>query len=74
MCAAIYGSVVRRGRRVLGLSGIPPFGGSLNHTYAPYGYLAVNETKSGDAFRQECGLKVTINGKSEYAPLRLPGP
>ena len=67
----------RRGRcdrRIFSLSGIPLRRVSLEPYLAPYGYLAVNEIESGDAFGQECGLKVTIKGKSETAPARLPSP
>ena len=49
--------------RFFGLSG-PPFGESLEPYLAPYGYLAVNDGKSGGVFRQECGLKVTVTGKN----------
>ena len=52
----------------------PPSAGSLEPYLAPYGYLAVNETESGDAFGQECGPKVTIKGKIKKTGQRLPGP
>jgi hypothetical protein len=50
-----------------GLAG-PPFGESLEPYLAPYGYHAVNEGKLGVAFGQDCGLGVTIKGKSKNCP------
>ena len=52
-----------------GLAG-PPFGESLEPYLAPYGYHAVNEGKLGVAFGQDCGLGVTIKGKSKNCPPR----
>jgi hypothetical protein len=46
-------------------SSCPPFGGFPYPYLAPYGYLAVNEWKSGGAFGQECGLPATIKQESE---------
>ena len=70
----IYGSVVEARLKDLQSFRYPPSAGSLEPYLAPYGYLAVNETESGDAFGQECGPKVTIKGKSKKTGQRLPGP
>ena len=43
----------------------PPFGESLEPYLAPYGYHAVNERKLDVAFRQDCGLIVTIKSKAK---------
>jgi hypothetical protein len=60
---ADLGSVFGRSFRDFGLLGIPHAAGSLEPYLAPYGYLAVNESETGAAFGQECGLKVTIANK-----------
>ena len=70
----IYGSVVEARLKDLQSFRYPPSAGSLEPYLAPYGYLAVNETESGDAFGQECGLKVTITGKNESALATVTGP
>ena len=35
----------------------------MNHPYPRNGYLAFNDIEGDDAFRQDCGLKVTIAQK-----------
>ena len=56
-----------------GLSG-PPFGESLEPYLAPYGYLAVNDGKSGGVFGQECGPKVTVTGKNACQAVTVTDP
>ena len=70
----IYSVIKRRDGRDFGISGVPLRRVPSKPYLAPYGYLAVNGTESGGAFRQECGLRVTIDGKSETGALRVTQP